>query len=426
MKKLIYRSGAVLATAAVIVAGAAGFSAYEAHIVNVTAKIENAMSVSVSALDFGNVFPQEKLDQTFNMSLSDAFLAQAGSGTNLIVNGGFEAPALPNGTWHVYSNADAGLTSWNVESGAGLEIQNHAAGTPHGGNQLAELDSNNSSSISQTVTTVAGGNYTLSFWYSPRPGRPAGDNTIGAKVKVVSNGTELVNAVIGSAAVGGSDTNWQLFTYNFTAADASTKVIFSDLGTSNSFGGYLDDVSLVKQGRVNTVTYQIRQKPKCARDAENQTGDPYAQVYDVTGATGTPTTFACPTGYHMMPLLCPYLSKHELANNCDPTAPKGANNACNGISAFHGDPANWNLDVVKDTQVNGTLSAPGATTTAWNIDLKTPCFKGQCAQDWASFVHAANPDADPTKYMLDKSAEHNQLGCDLWVEVNGITNGLPN
>ena len=418
MKKLIYRSGAIVATAALVLAGAAAFSAYEAHIVNVTATIENAMSVPVSALDFGNVFPQEKLDQTFNMSLSDAFLAQAGDNTNLILNGGFETPDVPTGGYAVYPNASQ--TSWTVESGAGLEIQDHAAGDPHGGNQLAELDSNNSSSISQTVTTVAGANYTLSFWYSPRPGRPSGDNTIGAKVKVVSSGTLLVDQTIGAAAVGGSNTNWQLFTYSFTAADTSTKVIFSDLGTSNSYGGYLDDVSLVKQGRVNTVSYQIRQKPKCARDADNTTGDPYAQVYDVV-ATGTPTTFACPTGYHMMPLLCPYLSKHELANNCDPTAPAGAANACNGISAFHGDPANWNLDVVTNTQVNGVLSTPGATTTSWNIDLKTPCFKGQCAQDWASFVHDANPTADPAMYMLDPNVEHEQLGCDLWVEVNGIT-----
>ncbi len=418
MKKLIYRSGLTLATAAVVIAGAAAFSAYEAHIVNVTAKIENALSVPVSALDFGNVFPQEKFDKTFNMSLSDAFLAQAGSGTNLIVNGGFETPALANGTWQVFP--DASQTSWTVESGAGLEIQNHAAGDPHSGNQLAELDSNNSSAISQTVTTVAGGNYTLSFWYSPRPNRPAGDNTIGTVVKVVSDNTVLVTDTIGAASAGGANTNWQHFSYNFVAADTGTKVMFTDLGTNNSFGGYLDDVSLVQQGRVNTVSYQIRQKPKCIR-VNSELPDQYAQVYDVTHE-GAPTTFACPDGYEMMPLLCPYLSKHELANQCDPTLPAGEDNACNGISAFHGDPANWNLPQVIATQVTGVLSAPGATTTSWNIDLKTPCFKGQCAQDWATFVHEANPSVtDPSMYMLDPSAEHEQLGCDLWVEVNGIT-----
>ena len=56
-------------------------------------------------------------------------------GDNLIINGGFENPDVPTGGWAIYP--DASQTSWTVESGAGLEIQDHAAGNPHGGNQLA-------------------------------------------------------------------------------------------------------------------------------------------------------------------------------------------------------------------------------------------------------------------------------------------------
>ena len=163
-------------------------------------------------------------------------------GSNLVVNGGFETPDVSTGGWAIYP--DASQTSWTVESGAGLEIQDHAAGDPHSGNQLAELDSNNSSVISQTLSTVAGQQYRLTFWYSPRPNRPAGDNTIGAMVKVVSDSTILVNDTIGATSAGGSQTSWQEFTYNFIATDNSTKVIFSDLGTNNSYGGYLDDISV--------------------------------------------------------------------------------------------------------------------------------------------------------------------------------------
>ncbi len=53
-KKLLMGLGAVLA----VVAGVAGMAAYEAHIINVTAKIENALSVTTEAIDFGTVFPQ--------------------------------------------------------------------------------------------------------------------------------------------------------------------------------------------------------------------------------------------------------------------------------------------------------------------------------------------------------------------------------
>ena len=161
-------------------------------------------------------------------------------GGNLITNGDFETPALPSGTWTIYP--DGTETSWEVVSGDGLEIQNNADGAPHGGSQLGELDSNNSSVISQIITTTPGESYDLKFWYSPRPNRPAGDNTIG--VQVLSGETTLVEQIIGDTAVGTSNTTWVLYEYNFTATEATTKLKFSDLGTSNSYGGYLDDVEV--------------------------------------------------------------------------------------------------------------------------------------------------------------------------------------
>lgn len=49
------------------------FAAFEAHVVNVTARIENALNVPIKSLDFGTVFPQEKLDQNFTVVLSQSF-----------------------------------------------------------------------------------------------------------------------------------------------------------------------------------------------------------------------------------------------------------------------------------------------------------------------------------------------------------------
>lgn len=161
---------------------------------------------------------------------------------NLVINGDFEAPALAGGTWAIYP--DASQTGWAVEGGDGLEIQNNAAGAPHGGNQLAELDSNNSSVISQVITTVPGAKYRFKFWYSPRPNTPAGDNTIGAIVQVISDNSLLVNDTIGAASAGGSVTNWVLYEYSFIATETTTKIKFADLGTSTSYGGYLDDISV--------------------------------------------------------------------------------------------------------------------------------------------------------------------------------------
>lgn len=69
MKKIILTMAAVAAVAA----GVVGLSAFEAHIINVTAHIENALDVDTTPIAFGTVFPQEYLQRNFNIALSDSF-----------------------------------------------------------------------------------------------------------------------------------------------------------------------------------------------------------------------------------------------------------------------------------------------------------------------------------------------------------------
>lgn len=65
-----------LAAVVVVAGGVAALSAYEAHIINVTAHIENALSVHDDEISFGTVFPQEYLERQFTVQLSDSFLAE--------------------------------------------------------------------------------------------------------------------------------------------------------------------------------------------------------------------------------------------------------------------------------------------------------------------------------------------------------------
>lgn len=65
-----------LAAIVVVVGGIAAMSAYEAHVINVTAHIENALAVNAEALDFGTVFPQEYLTRDFTITLSESFMAE--------------------------------------------------------------------------------------------------------------------------------------------------------------------------------------------------------------------------------------------------------------------------------------------------------------------------------------------------------------
>lgn len=52
------------------------FAAFEAHVINVKAHIENALQVEPKEIDFGVVFPQERLQRNFSVGLSESFMRQ--------------------------------------------------------------------------------------------------------------------------------------------------------------------------------------------------------------------------------------------------------------------------------------------------------------------------------------------------------------
>lgn len=59
-----------------MLSGVAAVSAFEAHTINVTAHVENALTVDGTAVAFGTVFPEEWLQAHRNIALSSSFLAQ--------------------------------------------------------------------------------------------------------------------------------------------------------------------------------------------------------------------------------------------------------------------------------------------------------------------------------------------------------------
>ena len=71
MKKRILLFSAAFVAVAV---GVVGMSAFEAHVINVTAQIENALSVIPDEIIFGTVFPQEEIDKNFKITLSSSFM----------------------------------------------------------------------------------------------------------------------------------------------------------------------------------------------------------------------------------------------------------------------------------------------------------------------------------------------------------------
>ena len=72
MKKVLLLVSALL----IVFSGVAAVSAYEGHMVDVKAHVENAIMVNTAEADFGIVFPQEKVETQVYVGLSESFREQ--------------------------------------------------------------------------------------------------------------------------------------------------------------------------------------------------------------------------------------------------------------------------------------------------------------------------------------------------------------
>lgn len=210
-------------------------------------------------------------DDAFYTNLSAPIVAQCGPmicdpKVNLIENGSFEQPEVTYGDhWQAFEGGNANPLTWIVEwvnsLGAPaiptLELQEGiAAGgiwNADDGNQWAELDSdwNNvgnqdpadehaQTSISQTIATVPGWKYKLSYSFSPNPSiTDASQNALSAKW----NGTVVDTS--GPTAGNTTSTVWQHKVVTNLIGTGSDEVRLTDTGSMNdTFGTFLDNVSL--------------------------------------------------------------------------------------------------------------------------------------------------------------------------------------
>jgi len=159
------------------------------------------------------------------LSAGSAFAAPV----ELLVNGGFEANHQSAGTWANYDN----LTGWTGGS-HGIELRNNVAGVAAQGVNFVELDTTHNSSMTQSVQTVLGQHYTLTFQFEDRPG-----------VAISSQGLSVDWGGVEIAHVNNSlNGTWETRTYSLIGDGSAMKLKFIATGTSDSYGSSLDNVSL--------------------------------------------------------------------------------------------------------------------------------------------------------------------------------------
>ncbi|OWQ93715.1 hypothetical protein CDN99_04490 [Roseateles aquatilis] len=148
---------------------------------------------------------------------------------NLLTNGSFESTVVGSGSYTIV-NSTAG---WTVGPN-GLEIRNNVAGSAFDGVNFVELDTTANSWISQTLNTVFGATYTMSFAYANRP------DQLGAASNGLSWSIGSLSGLVGN----NTNTTWQTFTTTFTGTGSPMTLKFAAAGISDSYGTSLDKVSV--------------------------------------------------------------------------------------------------------------------------------------------------------------------------------------
>jgi PEP-CTERM motif-containing protein/uncharacterized protein DUF642 len=175
-----------------------------------------------------------------NLVIASSLIASSAS-ASLITNGSFETDVgLTGSQWSVYNSIDG----WYTSNGAGIEIQRNTVVSAQDGNQYVELDSHNSgsnSSMSQNLFgLVIGDVYQLDFWYKARTGS-TDDNGINVGWGA---SPDLYPFTYAFGVDGVAPMDWTYVSSLLTATAEDMTLTFSAVGTQNTLGGFIDNVSL--------------------------------------------------------------------------------------------------------------------------------------------------------------------------------------
>jgi choice-of-anchor C domain-containing protein len=170
-------------------------------------------------------------------------LALAGvayAGTNKVKNGGFEKPV--EGSTVTNYGTGSSIGPWHVVSG-NVDMVTSGLWQPAKGIQSLDLNGDNAGAIEQSVKTVAGTHYQLSFRLS---GNPFGDPAV-KDMGVSWNGVEVADETFDVTGHDATHMGWTTRTVEVVATGATSTVGFaSKLG--GWYGPAIDVVKLTALG----------------------------------------------------------------------------------------------------------------------------------------------------------------------------------
>ena len=158
---------------------------------------------------------------------------------NLVVNGSFEFPLLASGANYFLPSE---LTPWQTTD-ASFEVWLDGSQAVDGVQHLEILAQTATATVWQTVTTIPGEDYALSFYHAPSP---SVDSTLTVAINLQTV------AILSENGSGSNAFHWQRFRTNFTASSSATTISFTDTALTAA-GTHIDNVILTRLPAVSTL-----------------------------------------------------------------------------------------------------------------------------------------------------------------------------
>ena len=167
--------------------------------------------------------------------------ASTRSDANLITNGGFEKPSIWQSSSFVeYDTGSVAVPGWTVGRNS-VDLVGQSYIDPESGHQSVDLSGSAPGSVSQSVATTTGKNYTLTWFI-------AGSTNCGQVVKTMDvfwDGTLIDSPTFDTAGKTNQSMGWTQLEMNVTAVGSTSVVEFADATPDMSqCGSMLDSVSL--------------------------------------------------------------------------------------------------------------------------------------------------------------------------------------
>ncbi len=159
-------------------------------------------------------------------------------GQNLLENPSFEEPVVTKSRgWDLVDPIGWIVSLVSNGNDSQMELQRGVNGWESSdGDQHTELGVKKAAQIAQSIPTVEGKTYVLSWDYSPRPETDIDENRLSVQV----DGEEVAT----KAEAGLEDVDWSTYTYEFEGTGDEVEVVFADHGTNNGKGVFVDNTSL--------------------------------------------------------------------------------------------------------------------------------------------------------------------------------------